>query len=138
MKPVKQKIDDDCFRACIASMLELPNSDSLPHISSETWFFDWNDFLKNFGIRLDHDYDKIYRDGFWVASVLSLNNPGGYHAIIMKDKYVEFDPSNLRQYEKGRDLLQEHKIVHEGYWLEIDDISKLKNLDLFREGLNNG
>jgi hypothetical protein len=138
MKPVKQKIIDkgngDCFRACMASMLELPNDDRLPHIDKETWFFDWGKLLERFGMSLNHDFLKIWRDGYWIASLPSLNYEKTTHVIIMKDTKVEFDPSTKNRYRKGKSLLGSQK-VKGGYWLEVNDVSKLKNLDKFRSEL---
>lgn len=143
MKPVKQRIikdaqtRGDCFRACMASMLEFPNSDELPHITSETWYFDWQKLLHNFGMSLNHDYKKIWREEFWIAGVPSLNFENTTHSIIMRDIFVEFDPSNLKQYEKGKTLLIK-EVVKEAYWLEVHDVSKLKNINKYRKYLELG
>lgn len=135
MKPVKQEIVNDCFRACMASMLELPNKKGLPHIDKESWYSDWNELLSYFGMRLVGDHKKIWREGFWIASVPSLNFKDVRHAIIMFDTKVFFDPSTKKRYRKGTNLLKKHEMVTWGWWLEVSDVSKLKELDKFREKL---
>lgn len=143
MIPVKQKIikngsvRGDCFRACMASLLELPNDDRLPHIESKNWLGEWMNLLETFGMRFGRSHSAFWKDGYWIASVPSLNFEKTTHAIIMKDFYVEFDPSLAKTYEKGRDLSQE-KIVYQGEWLEVSDVSKLKNLDIYRNKLLTG
>ncbi len=136
MKPVKQKIfgggNGDCFRACMASMLELPNDERLPHIDEIGWRSDWDKLLKTFGMTLNHDFQKIWRNGYWIASVPSLNIENGLHAIIMFDSCVAFDPSTKKCYEEGRDLFLEYKMITAGWWLEVSDVRKLKEFYKYR------
>lgn len=136
MLPQKQLISDagngDCFRACMCSMLDLPNTNKLPNVHDPEWFLKWQRFFKRFGMRIEFDHKKIWREGFWIASVPSLNYKNVWHAIVMKDTKVYFDPSPKLRYKKGRDLLSESKLVRMGYWIEIDDISKIKKLEKYR------
>lgn len=128
MIPQKQKIcsktKGDCFRACIASILEM-DIDSLPNPKSEMWLMEWRSWFQERGMRLDWDHEKIWREGYWIASVPSKNYKDVYHAIVMKDHWVEFDPSTKKRYRKGNNMLRKDLITF-GYWIELDDISKLK------------
>lgn len=138
MKPVMQLSVDgekgDCFRACMASMLELPNSTDLPHIESEMWPLEWERFLDRFGMGYGHDAKAIWRQGYWIASVPSLNFENGGHAIVMLGSEVAHDPSTKKRYETGRHL-GGYDLVNWGWWLEVSDVSKLHLLDEYRRSL---
>lgn len=138
MKPVFQRSVDgetgDCQRACVASLLELPNHDRLPHITSEMWLFEWIKLLETFGMRWGSDQEAIWREGFWIGSVPSLNYPNKTHAIVMEGSCVSHDPSTKLRYETGRHLGSD--TVRWGNWLEVSDVSKLDNLKVFRAELS--
>ena len=130
MKSQKQKVFDkekgDCFRACIASILEVENNDTLYKIKSDCgWLIPCIKVLEKMGLALGWHDKAIWRSGYWIASVPSLNFNNTTHAIVMKGHKVEFDPSTHKKYKKGRNLLGE-EIVSFGYWIEASDFSKLK------------
>jgi hypothetical protein len=135
----RQKIVDkdngDCFRACMASILELPNDERLPHIDSKAWWQDWWKFLSPFGLSLESDHKRIWRQGYWIAGVPSKNlGKGIQHAIVMKGHNVAFDPSTKKRYRKGRYMLGKG-IVADGLYLVVDDASKLHKLEEYRRSL---
>ena len=129
MIEIKQKVVNkdvgDCFRACVASILEVNDIDSLPNPHGSNWIGSWFNALNEIGLRLGWDRDAILRDGYWIASVPSLNFKNVSHSIVMKGNKVEFDPSTKKTYRKGRVLFGKN-IVTFGYWLELNDISKFK------------
>lgn len=130
MKPVKQKIFDsqkgDCMRACFASILEIPNDDKfLPNIDDSEWLWKLMKALEEYGMRLGTSHTAIWKQGYWIASAPSLNIAGGWHAVVMFDNCVAFDPSTHKRYRKGTNMLG--KNVRSGYWIEVSDFSKLIN-----------
>lgn len=134
MIPQKQKVIDkgigDCFRACMASFLELPNDERLPDgYESVT---PWNEWLAQFGMGLSWDHESIWREGFWIASVKSKNyTDGTTHAIIMKGTEVAFDPSTKKRYETGVSLLSGDD-VQGGWWVEVIDPSLLHRFQEYK------
>ena len=130
MKPQKQKIcsenNGDCFRACVASMLELPNDDNLPNPHGDAWLTEWLKWFGGIGLRLSWHHKSIWRDGFWIASVQSKNFENTTHAIIMRGLHVFFDPSLGEKYSKGAYMLKS-ELVSGGWWIEIDDMRKFKD-----------
>jgi len=137
--PQQQKIVDpkvgDCFRACIASILELPNDERLPHIDSSHWHLDWLRFLEPFGLQLEFDFKKIWREGYWIATVNSLNYENGAHAIVMEGPKVAFDPSLKSTYKIGRSLLGEPCVLG-GWCITVTDASKIHKLKEYRDSLD--
>ncbi len=133
MIPVKQKIHNDCFRACMASVLELPNSDILPHITSEKWHIEWKNLLAQFGLTVTFGIRDAFPDGYWLASVKSKNYNNTLHSIVMDGNRIAFDP-NLKNVYKTGDILPKESI-HDYCWIEVIDISKLHELDNYREYL---
>lgn len=127
----KQKIfgggNGDCFRACVASILELPNDDRLPNVHDGYWILKWNEFLSQFGISVEFDATRIWREGYWIASVTSKNLAGSSHAIVMKDTDVAFDPSTRKRYHRGQSLLGSD-VVNGGWWFEVQDVNLLHKL----------
>lgn len=139
MRLVSQKIFHpgigDCFRACMASLLDLP-SEVLPNDFSPAWRSNWQNYLKQFGITLSHDSraDKpiIWLSTPWIATVKSLNYKDGLHAILMHEGgIVLHDPSIKKRYKAGRSLLGED-IVVSGTHLIVDDASLLHRLNEYR------
>ncbi|MDY6894331.1 MAG: DUF551 domain-containing protein [Thermotogota bacterium] len=130
MKPQKQKIcsknNGDCFRACVASMLELQNDDNLPNPHGDDWLTKWLKWFGDIGLRLSWHHKSIWRDGFWIASVPSKNFENTTHAIIMRGLHVFFDPSLYEKYQKGTYMLKS-ELVSGGWWIEIDDMHKFKD-----------
>jgi hypothetical protein len=125
----KQKIVNsktgDCFRACVASILEADNDKKLPNPHGSGWINDWFKYFSEFGMCLGFDKKAIWRSGYWIASVPSLNYKKTNHAIVMLGDKVAFDPSLKKTYRKGRNLSGKN-IVNFGYWIELSDFSKLK------------
>lgn len=94
-------INGDCFRACIASLLDLPIAE-VPHFcNSETWFTDTQRFLSEKG----YDYPGGWEvsenpgietfagvDGYYIGSGPSPRFPDAHHAVICKAGQVIFDP----------------------------------------------
>ena len=138
MIPQKQLVfgggNGDCFRACVASILELPNCDLLPNDHSPEWHFTWEEWLSQFGLILDFDAKRIWRETYWIASVKSKNLVESSHAIVMKSSQVAFDPSTKKRYRKGSFLKGDE--VNGGWWFEVADFRLLHKLDEFREALN--
>lgn len=117
----------DCLRACITSILGIPNNPKLPNVDDERWSYKWDVLLRKFGIRLVYDHKKIWKQGYWIATVPSKNFPDGLHAIVMKNTKVAFDPSTKKRYRKGRNMLGTD-LVRGGYSFEISDAALLPNL----------
>lgn len=123
MKPVEQAGDRDCFRACIASILELPiaalpESHFLPE--PDDWFERASDYLcdhhdlylAKFGVSVCSETDEPVvcigdwatpRRGYWIATVNSINLPPDddgeprRHAIVMDGDHLAWDPSSKRK-----------------------------------------
>lgn len=109
MKPVEQTIPTaprgDCFRACIASILELPIEwCPNPHDPEEHWWDAWNTWLRDRGFELvewDVGTKGVYANlsGYWIATVPSLNSSAsadtnlGRHCIVMYGNKIAHDPS---------------------------------------------
>jgi hypothetical protein len=125
----------DCFRACMASWLELP-ADVLPNDHSPAWFLVWETFLSQFGLTLSHSIRSdgpLWASETWVASVRSLNLDGT-HAILMHEgSQVLFDPSTHKRYRKGSYLSS--KEVLSGHHLGVSDVTKLHRLNEYRQRL---
>ncbi len=135
MIPQKQKVVDkgigDCFRACMASFLELPNDERLPDgYESVT---PWNEWLAQFGMELNFSHRSIWRDGYWIATVQSKNYEGVSHAILMHGTDVAFDPSTTKnRYRKGTSMLASDA-VRGGWWVEVTDPSLLYKFQKYKE-----
>ncbi len=130
----------DCVRACLTSILGVPNTHNLPNFTEKTkdghyngGWPKWRKLLNEMGISLEYDHERIWRTGYWIASVPSKNYKGGYHAIVMNGCNVAHDPSTKKRYRAGTSMLG--KKVAGGYWLEITDASKLANFIEFRKAL---
>ncbi|MDE2104669.1 MAG: hypothetical protein KGL39_45960 [Patescibacteria group bacterium] len=131
MKKNKQIIFDkdvgDCFRACLTSILGIPNDKELPNIDKKTWFGEWNKLLLWTGISLEFEKDRIWRTGYWIASVPSKNFNDRGHCVVMKGDNIAHDPSTHKKYKTGQSLLGKG-IVDGGWYLVVDDPSKLHRL----------
>ncbi len=115
----------DCFRACITSILDVPNSLELPSSTGPSWLADWSNLLYDYGLSLNYETEACWRRGYWVAHVPSLNIEGSSHCIVMNGQKVAFDPSTKRQYEQGVSLLENYKIVRGGTYIEVLNPAKL-------------
>lgn len=124
---VQSNVDGDCLRACIASILELPNLETMPHITSPQWPALWDNYLEHFGLWMCYDTSPRWV-GYWIASVPSLNyDDGTTHAIVMHEQYVAWDPSLGKRYRKGTNLLGKD-LVSGGYNFYAIDVSQFPNL----------
>ena len=117
----------DCFRACITSILNIPNDPSLPTPDDPRWFIKWSKFLAQFGLEIVYEHKSFWRRGYWIASVPSLNFKGVSHAIVMSGDRVRFDPTKKKGYKKGRNLLGK-EVIQGGWYFEVTDASKLHKL----------
>lgn len=131
----------DCFRACMSVLLDLPNGDHLPTLTTENmngrWMAEWRAFLAGFGLAVlsSHPKGPIWKSHPWIASVPSKNIGDRTHAIVVDGRHkVMFDPSPRRRYRAGTGLLSTD-LVLEGTWIEMADASKLHRLDRFRREL---
>lgn len=135
----KQQIVDgnigDCFRACMATVLQLP-PDVLPNDHSPAWHSIWASFLRQFGLSLmfGSNKDAIWVDGYWIASVKSINYKEVTHAIVMDGTAVYHDPSTKKRYRTGTRLIGDDA-VNGGYHLIVDDATLLHRLEDYRKKL---
>lgn len=136
MRKNKQLVCDkeigDCLRACITSILNIPNNPKLPNCDNFYWFSEWYNILANIGLALHYEQIACWRSGYWIASVPSKNFPGTSHAIVMLGSSVFHDPSPREKYQTGDDLLGRN-IVYGGYYLEVTDSSKLHKYNFFKK-----
>jgi hypothetical protein len=142
MKKNKQILVDgengDCMRACLTTMLDLPNDpNKIPVGGANDFFPKAYKFLGKFGLFINYEQKACWRHGYWMASVKSKNYPGGWHAIVMNSSKVAWDPSTKKKYRVGQSLLGED-VVRGGYYLEVVDASKLKNLAIFQKACAKG
>lgn len=138
MKKYNQRVTSgkigDCFRACMATILQLP-PEVLPNDHSWTFPRTWEVFLNQFGLGLAFSHAKgpIWLDGYWIASVKSLNYKETTHAIVMHDTHLVFhDPSNKKRYKTGRSLIGRGRVTG-GTRLIVVDSTKLHFLEEYRE-----
>lgn len=142
MKEQRQKIVDkgigDCFRACMATLLELP-IDVLPNDHSPACYSVWHTFLSQFGLSLKSGSakDPIWCSEPWIATVKSKNFKGGLHAILMhQGGYVLFDPSTKKRYRKGERLVGSD-VVTGGLQLVVSNVGDLHRLKEYQDKLKN-
>lgn len=110
----------DCFRASMSYLLGIPNSNDLPNDHTTHPAVAWWRVLWPFGLTLRWDSSACWVQGLWIASVPSKNYEGEFHAIVMRDTNVEFDPSPKRRYHRGWSLLGKD-LVWGGYSLSVHD-----------------
>lgn len=140
MKGQRQRFSDsiigDCFRACMATILDLP-IDVLPNDHSPAFYSVWTAFLRQFGLSFIFmgRKDPLWRDGYWIASVKSKNFEGGVHAIVMYDSdKVFFDPSPALRFKKNTSLIRSDAL-RGGFHLEVIDTTLLHRLEEYRQHL---
>lgn len=111
-------VDGDCFRACMATVLQIP-IDTLPNWHDNQWFLKWDKWLheRGLGITVHSSYFGV--DGLWIASVKSQNYEDITHAIVMNDEDVFHDPSPLKKYKEI-----DTDDIGVSYHIELTDISK--------------
>lgn len=103
---------NNCYTTCIENILEI-EQDTLTCIhdlDSDTWWKETNEELRQVSghsileMPISTMFEaKFYTgfEGYWIASLPSLNIVTKMHSIIMKGDYVAFDPSPKKTYEKG-------------------------------------
>lgn len=128
----------DCFRACMATLLDLPPQ-VLPNDFSPSWPSNWQQYLKQFGLALSvsgRPDDAIWLSSPWIASVRSLNFEGALHAILMHQANVVLhDPSNRKRYRTGSRLSFSDGTVQSGQHLIVTDASRLQHLADYQQWL---
>lgn len=94
--------DGDCFRACIATVLQLP-IETLPNWHDNMWFLKWDNWLheRGLGITVHSFYYGV--DGYWIASVKSQNYKDTTHAVVMNDEKLFHDPSPVKKFKSISD-----------------------------------
>lgn len=134
---ISDKIIGDCYRACIATLLQLP-PEVLPNDFSPRWTRNWDTYLEQFGLTLSHSNNSkqpIWISSPWIAFVKSLNYEGGLHAILMHEGgIVLHDPSPKKKYKVGTSLLGKNVVVS-GSHLIVTNVLKLHQLDEYRNAL---
>lgn len=129
----RQRISDpgigDCFRACMATLLDLP-PEVLPNDFSPSWHGNWQHYLRQFGLALSpsgRPDGPIWLSEPWIATVQSLNYPGVLHAILVHQGNAVFhDPSTRKRYKTGSRLGTDQ--VLSGQHLVVADASRLSLL----------
>lgn len=128
MLPITQQKKDDCFQAAIASILELDLKDIPAYNEEETKFW-YDDAGKSIIVPGDRGFDKYlerlnieylslinlnilyvtfpdntyFVPGFAIGNVIVSSEDefkGLYHAVIMHDGKIIFDPSTKRDTRK--------------------------------------
>jgi hypothetical protein len=142
MRKYRQSITDpaigDCFRACMATLLQIPPQ-VLPNDFSPSWHWNWQRYLEQFGLALSHSGrpdGAIWLSTPWIASVRSLNFEGGLHAILMHQANVVLhDPSTHTRYKTGTRLRHDDGTVQSGQHLIVTDTDRLQHLVDYRQWL---
>jgi hypothetical protein len=120
--------EGDCFPACLASILDAP-LDVFPIENCKEWnSFHWGQWLEERGITLygPPRNKGVYYYGYWIAIVNSINNEGGFHAVVMKEGALAWDPNcgNKREYV---DL----NSVATSWLLVLSDLALFKQSELY-------
>lgn len=119
----------DCFPACIASILEQP-LDRFPIEKCPEWnSYHWGRWLSTRGITLfgPPRHPSAYFQGEWIAVIPSIVNEGGWHAVVMRNDKLAWDPSHKRKNESV-DLTK----VQIGWLLVLSDMWLFKRSELYR------
>lgn len=93
--------EGDCFPTSIASILEVPLEVFPTHECKKWNVHNWQRWLSERGITLYGPPRNrgVWYQGQWIAIVPSINNEGGYHALVMEDGHLAWDPNCNRKYE---------------------------------------
>lgn len=110
MIPVEQIRPDDCFSACVASILELPIDavGYFPHAGSPAeWTNNWVHWLDERGfdlyggiIKADRSYPDPLPRGYWILSAASPRTDVN-HAVVCLDDKIVWDPHPQREMGVG-------------------------------------
>lgn len=126
----------DCFRACMATLLDLP-PEVLPNDFSPAWPSNWQHYLRQFGLALSPSQPNtgpIWMDDPWIATVKSLNYPDTLHAILVHQANVVYhDPSTRVRYRTGTRLATDQVVA--GRHLVVADASRLQHLADYQQWL---
>jgi hypothetical protein len=91
-------VKGDCFRACIASVLELP-IEVVPHVAaleSSRWMRCMEGFLGGLDVEIEWA-EGMPPNGVWaIATVQSPRNPEVKHSVIYRDGVMVHDPHPSR------------------------------------------
>jgi hypothetical protein len=89
--------------------------------------YQWGRFLERHGIVLygPPTAKGVYHSGYWIATVPSLNNEDGWHAIVMHEDKVAWDPNPAKKY-KTIDLEE----IGSHWLLVLSDISLFRGSPL--------
>lgn len=105
MFPVTQKNstqgEGDCFPASIASILEIP-LELFPTENCKEWnAYHWRAWLIQHGLILygPSRNSDVYYEGYWIGIVRSVNHPHCYHALVMENDKLAWDPNCAKKYE---------------------------------------
>lgn len=125
MIPVPDEVGGDCFRACLASILEVP-LDEVPRPSGDDWVERYDDWLAPRGLALAWATEPFTtrRIGPMIGVVEMADVPGALHALVLDGGRVVHDPARV----PGR-----HGAWRWGYYLVALDPAAL-----FRAGLSGG
>lgn len=109
MIPVQQRVIDaiqgDCFAACVASILELPEAPNFKTDSTGSWLNKWNAWLEPRGLYLYGSPAGAFPApaGYAIMAIKSVNFPGSGHSVVWKGDFndgysgkVVHDPSPLK------------------------------------------
>lgn len=109
MIPVEQVRQDDCFSACVASILELPLEEvayfPTQDLEVDAWMTAWVLWLDERGYDL---YGGIVHpfwkrpEGYWILSAESPRLDGKNHAVVCKDGEIVWDPHPERDMGVGK------------------------------------
>jgi len=107
MKPVDQMylhdpdngVSGDCFRACVASVLELP-IEEVPHfVSTDDWIACTQQWLKEKGLQfIEVQYNSMMFDHFKLYGLYHMMTgpsprfPGSLHCCVALDGKIVHDP----------------------------------------------
>lgn len=95
MKPVIQEGRSDCFRACVASILELPLA-TVPDADGADWLDGYNTWLAARGLALVvvPPSGGVIPQGYAIG-VANAGSPDRDHAVVLHDGKIVHDPSPL-------------------------------------------
>ena len=104
MKPVKQNRADDCVRACMASILELP-IELVPEFSCEDWFREACLWLEPMGYTLINSYhNPDFETKAWALGAVDSSREGWNHCVVVFGHEIKWDPQKYADNGVGREL----------------------------------
>lgn len=99
----------DCFRTCVACLFDL-KPEEVPHfIEKETWFLDFEHWLRERGYTVDYivfEKDPLKKwlkpDNYYMVSGWSPNFDGAFHVVIYRGNRRYWDVSPSNKFLKGK------------------------------------